>query len=857
MKLVKGRKNSSTSIVSILLLGLLVLVASTGVFLMHVWQVRRTFEKQMMEATTSNMQNAVTLIEEQSAEIAKVVSQAAEIWEESLPDFQEEDILLALDRYCKMEKFDHLYFYKNNGELFGDGNLHIQTDVDEYERQGYVEKFVIRARMVNSFNKEEEKHGAICFMAPIIIEDQNIGSLIAILDTQVFLDSEVYQKMSEKGDTFLINQSGDIFSEKSTILQSFSKNMIEIFDNIYIQLTGYSADSKDKSTITAIKYVLSRQDYYKIAFVDKKGVRDYVEFMEIPTFEDLFLVYFYPETNYTDMIRPVITKSLVACICIMLLTIGMMVYIWATSKRANDTIASLAYDDIVTGGKNDNYFRVAASKIIWSNDNIPYVIARFDVVNFRYINEAYGHARADELLKLVVEEAMKLFHENKKEICCRMNSDQFVLLAKNDSEFDDKCEALTVVLNDRARDIGIKFPIRLKMGLYVVRKEDYSIDLMIDRANAARKSLIGNEKVLTVLYSDKITKQMYKTDQIESEMESAMNNHEFKVFVQPKWDITNDRIYGGEALVRWIKNDGSMVYPDEFIPVFEKNGFIEKLDLYMLEQVCAKMRELIDAGREIFPVSVNQSRILLHNPEYITQVSKILRRYRVPSKYIELEVTETVFLDERNHMIQTMNKLKEMDVQISMDDFGSGYSSLNMLKDIPFDVIKIDREFFSESTTSDSSILILRKIIEMAEGLGIRVLCEGVENQEQVDLLKSLGCQFVQGYFFSKPISAEDFVEKYSHEKEGGKEYYESLYDQELEKRAKLEEEKERIRQEQSASSVVEKFKKVYVPKKQVDKESDKQEKKLSTEEQKLLMAAEREKKKAEAKQASDQKDGE
>ena len=181
----------------------------------------------------------------------------------------------------------------------------------------------------------------------------------------------------------------------------------------------------------------------------------------------------------------------------------------------------------------------------------------------------------------------------------------------------------------------------------------------------------------------------------------------------------------------------------------------------MLEEVCKRLRVLIDSGFSIFPISVNQSRLLLHNPNYVDQIKKILKRYRIPNGYIELEITETVFQDERETMITTMNLLKQQDVQLSMDDFGSGYSSLNMLKDVPFDVIKIDREFFSESITSNSSILILRKIIEMAEGLGIRVLCEGVETKEDLEKIKALGPDLIQGYYYSKPCSRDEFLKKF------------------------------------------------------------------------------------------------
>ena len=342
-----------------------------------------------------------------------------------------------------------------------------------------------------------------------------------------------------------------------------------------------------------------------------------------------------------------------------------------------------------------------------------------------------------------------------------MNADQFVVILKSKDDYKTKIQEFTDNINIRAIEMGIIYPIRLKCGVYQIRNDDRDINQILDRANAARKSLIGNEKELISYYSDKIINDMRISDKIESDMDKALMNGEFKLYLQPKWNIEKDELYGAEALVRWIKPDGTVVYPDQFIPVFESNGFIEKLDFYMLTNVCRMIHNLQRAGMPVFPVSVNQSRRLWDNPGYVAHVEAILKRYQVPSNMVELEVTETVFFEERDKMLAIIHELKGKEVLLSMDDFGSGYSSLNLLKDVPFDVLKIDREFFSESVTSTSSTWILQKIIEMAEGLNIRVLCEGVETKEQVELLGKLGCKYVQGYYYSEPLSMAVFLERY------------------------------------------------------------------------------------------------
>ena len=370
--------------------------------------------------------------------------------------------------------------------------------------------------------------------------------------------------------------------------------------------------------------------------------------------------------------------------------------------------------------------------------------------------------RADQLLKTIIEEADAIFYS--RELCIRMNADQFALFTRNTQDLEERFYVFSDKVNARALDLGIRYPIKFKRGVYQIRNREEDISLMIDKANMARKMLVGEEKDSVSYYSDRLAEDLKKTDKIESEMETALFNREFKMYIQPKWDIKEDRLYGGEALVRWMKDDGNMIYPSDFVPVFEKNGFIEQLDIFMLESACKLIRDQLDNKQPIYPISVNQSRMLLNDPDYINRITEMLNKYQIPKGYIELEITESMLFSERDKMISILNELKEVEVQLSMDDFGSGYSSLNLLKDFPFDVLKIDKEFFSEATTSESSVWILRMIIEMAEGLGIRVICEGVETKEQIEMLQKIGCRYVQGYYYSKPIPVERFVEVYCKE---------------------------------------------------------------------------------------------
>lgn len=841
MKQNRRKKKNDRPVIRILLLGLVTLSICMLVCLSHVVNVQKCFMHMKTAETRNNISDASRFIDDQTTNTLEIVQQAAALMTADGRAMTDDNIFSILERYSIMETFSEVYYIDAENTIYQPGSvkrLLADAEIREQLEAGVSKVYVDNVETGDGYR------GCVFYMVPVNRGYAHFGELVAVQEIGDLLQSSSFQTLGEEGDVYLIGAKGSVYAKKEKNHALTEESPVEVFFNY---LRSRAGDSYAAGNISDVARNMHRKQYQKTSFVDKDSINNYLEIEAIPVVNNFYLAVVYPETIYSEDVQPIIFRTLLTCLTIIFMMFVMFLYIWGTTKHSNDMISVLAYEDTITGGKNDNYFRDVAARVIWENSNIPYLVVRFDISNFRYINEAYGHARADGLLKIVVEESEKIF--NGIEICTRMNADQFVLLARNDQEFEAKCEDMIQSINERAReDLAIMFPIRLKRGIYPVRKDDTDVNIIIDRANAARKSLNGDEKTMVAMYSDKIVNQMYKVDQIESEMEAAIKNKEFQVFIQPKWDIVHDRIYGGEALVRWIKADGTRIFPDEFIPVFEKNGFVEKLDLYMLEEVCKRLRVLIDSGFSIFPISVNQSRLLLHNPNYVDQIKKILKRYRIPNGYIELEITETVFQDERETMITTMNLLKQQDVQLSMDDFGSGYSSLNMLKDVPFDVIKIDREFFSESITSNSSILILRKIIEMAEGLGIRVLCEGVETKEQVELLKQLGCCYVQGYYYAKPMPMEEFITTYCKSIPDGKKYYDDLYEAEaVQREEKLLKEAESVKT-QSVFSAVEKFKKNYVEKPvQERKMPQTKGPRLSTEEQKVLMREERKRKSKDA----------
>ena len=259
---------------------------------------------------------------------------------------------------------------------------------------------------------------------------------------------------------------------------------------------------------------------------------------------------------------------------------------------------------------------------------------------------------------------------------------------------------------------------------------------------------------------------MQREQQIINEMDTALEEKQFVVYFQPKYELDGYTPRGAEALVRWKKTDGTMVSPGEFIPVFEKNGFIIKLDYYVWDQVCQLIATALRAGRKPDPISVNVSRVNLYNPNFLESLVNLVEKYRIPPEYLHLELTESVFSDTENVILNAVNYLHKAGFTILMDDFGSGYSSLNVLKDIDLDVLKIDMKFLSKGKDDGRGEKILAAVIQMAKALDMPVIAEGVEEKKQVQMLKRLGCNYIQGYYFAKPMPQEDYerLARKSHE---------------------------------------------------------------------------------------------
>lgn len=416
--------------------------------------------------------------------------------------------------------------------------------------------------------------------------------------------------------------------------------------------------------------------------------------------------------------------------------------------------------DPLTECNNLTTFNEEALNLILKNPETDYVLFYSDLDKFKLINENYGYTEGDHIL-IEFANQMRIITEE-DETFARLNGDRFVGLFKfnQPKHFLSKIKVLNDYMNSIPTPDNSTHHISIIIGLAHINP-NVPIAMNIDCANMARKSIQNRHKSRYVFFTEAMKKKLLNRHEIESQMELALQNNDFKVYYQPKFDLKTNKISGSEALVRWAHAEKGLIAPDDFIPIFEENQFILKLDFYVFEHVCIHIRKMMDLGKTIYPVSINFSRLHLCSNDMLDKLQSLITKYQVPPSYLEIELTESALQMDDNTMLTLLIKLHKMGFKISMDDFGSGLSSLNLLRTLPCDILKLDKEFFQQGSSTKRERIVITMIVKMARELHMTIVSEGVETEEQAEFLRSIHCDLAQGYLFSKPIPADEYEELY------------------------------------------------------------------------------------------------
>lgn len=420
--------------------------------------------------------------------------------------------------------------------------------------------------------------------------------------------------------------------------------------------------------------------------------------------------------------------------------------------------------DFLTGIYGQQKFYQATRELLDQRAGENFAFIHFDIDRFRIINTLYGSKEGDRLIHFVAGAIRKVMTAYGRGTYGRLGGDVFGMCVP----YEDGAAIYHILEGIRAeiRKHTVHYYLETCAGIYLVDDPDMEVAAMHDNAEIAAAQCKGQYMVHDVLYTEEIGQKMLREQHIIDEMDAALAEQQFIVYFQPKYQLKKMAPYGAEALVRWKKPNGEIVLPNEFIPIFERNGFITKLDYYVWEKVCQFIDSELSQGRNPAPISVNVSRVNLYNPDFMDSLIDLIHRYHIPPHYLNLELTESVFSEDAELIQRAVNYLHDAGFTILMDDFGSGYSSLNILKDVDLDVLKIDMKFFSKGNTAEKGAKIIEAVIRMAESLDMMVIAEGVEEKHQVDFLNDLGCDYIQGYYFGRPMSQDQYEKLTNHEEE-------------------------------------------------------------------------------------------
>lgn len=411
--------------------------------------------------------------------------------------------------------------------------------------------------------------------------------------------------------------------------------------------------------------------------------------------------------------------------------------------------------DDVTGGKNKKVFTRIVLGLIKGGDQ--YVMVYGNIDRFKLVNDMYGTEAGDVILQKI----HKIIDDELRwdEASGHLMADNFGILMRYHSikKLDERLFRINKQIREISDESGMSYGIVMTYGIYVIRDNMVSANSILERANLARANITNAYLVPLGVYDDRAREQLGRERELELKMQRAIENHEFVPFLQPKYELRHETVAGAEALVRWIDPVEGMIFPNEFIPLFEKNGYISKLDLYTFEEICKLIERWDMAGCQVLPIAVNLSRANFSNPDFFDAYERLVKKYNIPAGSIEFEFTESLLYENMDDLNRLVTKIHNLGFSCSIDDFGSGYSSLNMLKDVRVDVLKLDRVFFIEGDDSKRAKDVIQSVISLAKALNLKTVSEGIELQEQVDFLKEMGCDFVQGYIFAKPMTITAF----------------------------------------------------------------------------------------------------
>lgn len=599
------------------------------------------------------------------------------------------------------------------------------------------------------FGSEFTGRVEFAYAVPVKRNGRIIGALAGMNTVRVFSEIlDVNGILGGNGYVHLLDSDGNylIYSKQSVVSEAHTT----IFDGPYFR----------KDEIADVKEHLRNDE--EVVFSFDYGKNTYRCLIEPAEFNGWHMLCVNTYQNNQNALYKLVMIILIAFTIVLGMIIVMGSYVYKTLTKNFGELIYVAYWDSLCGIYNrSGFFHGVETAMAKSR---RFSIAAVNVYQFMFVNEVFGQDKGDELLKFIAKNIQECLVED--EFVCRDTGDMFYVFLR-DTDRKILFERLTKLIEKiEGSSMVEKSSYRLRMYCGCVTADGES---QVDINNVMSQLIFTTTKAKDprsariCFYEGNLEEKMQMENYVEGHMQEALENEEFKMFLQPQFDLQDKRLLGAEALVRWITDNGRYIFPDQFIPIFEQNGFCVNLDMYMIECACRQIRDWMNRGIEPINISVNQTKLLFYDAHYVEKLTSMLQKYDVPANLITLEILESFVVDSMEVLNRRIEELRSCGFRISMDDFGSGYSSLNVLAKLNIDELKVDRTFLKQmdSCQEQRTEVVLQQIIHMTKALHIATVVEGVETEEQEDLVVNMGCNLAQGYYYSRPIPKDEFNHKY------------------------------------------------------------------------------------------------
>lgn len=727
----------------------LVLIVAAGVLLYFLLQAMNASARQQMTFETEEYKNR--LFKQIEADFQNLETLSGFISEEMLED--EDEFAKRLEYSNEQNNFLTMaFFYPDGKGTISTRGLGTRMDVSYknlneaahpvVEKAYEGEKSVSRLFYSESLNRRVFVYGV-----PVYTGEELAGVLTASDQIDIFTDIlDGNTVLGGNGYLHLIGTEGDfLVKSKNAVVK---EDLSNIFEGPY-----FDDDEKDmlKKEMQNNQRIFSSFRYHGERYqilLDPVGMHGWY----------LMCVSTLQESNQYSY--PMLAVMVAAVACVLLVVVFLLFYGFRLARRSSRRFRYQAYHDSLTGAKNLTYFNRRLSRCLESGSAVS--VVALNVHQFKFINEIFGREYADRLLieiKEVLDKNMEtgeFFARDRADLyyLCLMEQDREKILGRLQQIMDEIVDISSHHHNN--------YRILLYCGV-VIQEEEKDVTPLMTHVMFALTTARGSYENNVWFYDSQLHEKEKIENYVETHMHQALRDGEFKMFLQPKTDLKTGRLKSAEALVRWIREDGSMIYPDQFIPLFENNGFCAKLDLYMVECACLQIREWMDKGMEPIGISVNQSKLLFYEKDYIEVMTELKERYGIPDQLITLEILEGLATENVEELNRKIGILRGQGFRISLDDFGSGYSSLNVLGNLRIDELKLDRGFLLEASDKKNTRFraVMEEIVQLTKRLRISTVVEGIETASNEQFCCEIGCDQGQGYYYSRPLAQEDFNQQY------------------------------------------------------------------------------------------------